>query len=169
MAMKTLYLNRHAKSSWKDSSLRDFDRPLNKRGRINADFLSVKFAQNHGVDKILSSPAVRALTTAITFAKALGIEEDEVSQNKDIYGASIEEMMAIINGIEDENDTVMLFGHNPTFELLAAELDHNFNQAMVTCARVKIEFDFDSWAHLNGQQGHKSGSFPHQPLVLLVT
>lgn len=150
-AMKTLYINRHAKSSWKELNVRDFDRKLNKRGKINAKFMAERFAEESRVDMIISSPAVRALRTAENFAKALGIED--IRKEPVIYGAGIREMVLLINSISNEYDSALIFGHNPTFTDLAHHLDHNFSDHLVTCARVKLEFDLDDWEMIGSDSG----------------
>ena len=151
--MRTLFINRHAKSSWKHDGLRDFDRPLNSRGKINAKFMAEKFAAAEKPDLIISSPAERAKKTAFEFQNACSIPEEQFIFNENIYGASVEGMSKIINGISDKYSSVMLFGHNPTFTELAWYLDHNFNDHLVTCARVKIEFDLASWSLIGKNLG----------------
>lgn len=151
--MKTLFINRHAKSSWKNRSLRDFDRPLNKRGKINAPFMAERFAKEEKIDLIISSPAERAKQTAFAFQKACELPVEQFHFNENIYGAGVSEMLDIVNGISDEHGSVMLFGHNPTFSELAWFFDHNFNDHMVTCARVKVEFDVDSWSFVAKNSG----------------
>lgn len=143
--MKTLFINRHAKSSWKYHGMPDFDRPLNKRGKINAKFMAKRFASEEEIDLIISSPAERAKLTAIEFQNACSIPVDRFIFNEDIYGASVSAMVKITNAISDDHSSIMLFGHNPTFTELASFFDHNFNDHIVTCARVKVEFELDSW------------------------
>ncbi|NNC83061.1 MAG: hypothetical protein HKN79_05745 [Flavobacteriales bacterium] len=151
--MKTLYINRHAKSSWKDHSLRDHDRPLNKRGHINAEFMAARFAEETQVDAIISSPAVRALSTARYFAKALGKGENEIQVEPVIYGAGVREMVQLLDQLSDEIQSVIVFGHNPTFTDLAYHLDHSFTSHLVTCARVRIDFEIEEWAALGSDCG----------------
>jgi len=151
--MKTLHINRHAKSSWKDNSLRDYDRPLNKRGKINAAFMAEKFANDHTIDLIMSSPAKRAKRTAQYFAAALGIDENTIQYEEMIYGSDVSELMNLLKAVPKEIESVMLFGHNPTFTELAWHLDHNFRAHVVTCARVQIEFDVDDWSLIGKDLG----------------
>ena len=112
-----------------------------------------KFAREEDVDLIISSPAVRARSTAKYFAEALNIPKERVILDERIYGASVRDMLSIINGIDDMFDSVILFGHNPTFSSLASYLDHNFRDYMVTCARVKIEFDAGLWEQISEDTG----------------
>lgn len=151
--MRVLYLNRHAKSSWSQPYSADAERPLNRRGNTNALFMGKRFAQETQVDLILSSPAKRALQTANYFAEALGIAEGDISIDSGIYGASVGEMMEIINALDKGRERVIVFGHNPTFSDLAAHLDHNYTLDMVTCARVKLEFEFESWEEIGPNSG----------------
>lgn len=146
--MKTIYLNRHAKSSWSRPYTSDFERGLNKRGKINAEYMANRFADEIEDVKIVSSPAVRALTTARFFARSLGISDHDIKQVDLIYGASAREMLKLIQSFDDSWNSVILFGHNPTFTELATLLDHSFRDHMVTCARVKVVCDIDSWEHI---------------------
>ena len=83
--MKTIILVRHAKSSWKDPGLDDFDRPLNKRGKRNAPFMGGKLKKRDILpDLVLSSPAKRAKKTAIAVAKALGYPKKEIKESLEI-------------------------------------------------------------------------------------
>jgi phosphohistidine phosphatase len=151
--MRVLYLNRHAKSSWSQPYNTDAERPLNKRGKVNALFMGKRFAQETRVDLILSSPAKRALQTANYFAEALGIADSDIAIESGIYGASVGEMMTIINALDQGHEHVIIFGHNPTFSDLAAHIDHNHDLDMVTCARVKLEFEVESWDEIGANSG----------------
>jgi len=131
MNTKKLYLLRHAKSSWKDFSIRDFDRPLNKRGKRDAPMMAERMAQR-GIapDVILSSPAKRAKSTAKQFAKAL---DRKVTYIDAIYEASISRLTEIINEAFETHDTVMLIGHNPSLTVLGSSLtDHHFDNIPTT-------------------------------------
>ncbi len=152
--MKTIYLNRHAKSSWNHPYSSDFERGLNKRGKVNAEYMSKRFALETRDVIIVSSPAARALSTARYFAKAMGIKDQEIIQVALIYGAGAREMLELIQSFDDSWNSVILFGHNPTFSELASLLDNSFQDHMVTCARVKISCDVDSWKHVIPDIGH---------------
>ncbi len=151
--MKALFLNRHAKSSWKNSELSDFERPLNKRGKTNAEFMAKRFANECEVDKYITSPAVRAKRTARQFLKAAGGIDSDLFINERIYGAAVRDMIQIIDSLDDNWNSVILFGHNPTFSALANYLDNDFQEHLVTCARVKMEFDVDSWSEVSANTG----------------
>lgn len=151
--MKTIYLNRHAKSSWNRPYTSDFERGLNKRGKLNAKFMAERFALEVKHVQIISSPAVRALSTAKQFALAMGALEKDILQTDSIYGAGTDDMLKLIQDLDDTCSEVILFGHNPTFTDLAYELDHSFQDHLVTCARVKIECEVDSWTHVSSDIG----------------
>ena len=118
--MKTVYLIRHAKSSWKDLSLRDIDRPLNKRGKRDAPFMG-QLLKEQGVqpDALISSPANRAYTTACHFAKVFGIEKAAIIKEAAIYEAWTKDILSIIQQQPLDRHTICLFGHNPTFTSVA--------------------------------------------------
>ena len=92
--MKRLTLIRHAKSSWDDASLPDFDRPLNERGLRDAPKIGVHLAQNSITlpDKIISSPALRGISTACLIAKEIGYPEDTIELEPRLYEASLHQL-----------------------------------------------------------------------------
>src|SRR5688500_4533393 len=113
-SLKTLVLVRHAKSSWKDASLPDRDRPLNRRGKRDAPEMGRRLAQLVGTpDLIVSSPAARALATARVFAEAVDYPVDGIREEERIYEAAPTEILDVIRDIDDDVDGVPLFGHNP--------------------------------------------------------
>src|SRR6476659_2397420 len=108
--MKTLFLIRHAKSSWDDTALPDKDRPLGDRGRRDAPKMGKRLAKRDvKPDLILSSPARRALTTAESVAKKLDYK---------LTGA-VHDLLNVIHKVGDKLERVMLFGHNPELTELA--------------------------------------------------
>ena len=119
--MKTLYINRHAKSSWNEDGISDFDRPLNKRGMRDAPFMAKVFAEkSNGVDLILSSPANRAITTANFFSEALGFAPSEVKTDEGIYLASTQDLLRIIAGNGDSIDFLVdQFSHDSGLRFLS--------------------------------------------------
>ena len=146
--MKQLYIIRHAKSSWKNLTLDDFDRGLNKRGKKDAPFMGHKLKQKNTLpDIIISSPAKRAKTTAQIIAKEIGFSKD-IEFNHNIYEANINTLHKIITSIDDKNNIVFLFGHNPYLNELV-ENYINFYDNIPTCGVVKIEFDSKSWKDIN--------------------
>ena len=162
---KILYLVRHAKSSWKDSTLSDMDRPLNKRGRrTSPDMGRRMLAQGHKPDLIISSPANRAFSTACNIAIELGIDESEIVTDEDLYFAGAEGMLNVLEGVDDRYRKVMMTGHNPTMEYLANRLGNSSVISMPTCAIAIIGFDMASWADLYSTNGVLLGyDYPKGP------
>jgi phosphohistidine phosphatase len=144
--MKTLFLVRHAKSSWDDPTLDDKDRPLNDRGKRDALKMSERLAER-GVkpDLIISSPAVRALRTAEAFAEALDFERAGLLVKDQLYAAEPETLFEVIAAVADAHDVVMLFGHHPEITAVvqhwSPEVDH-----MPTCGVAEFTFKATRWA-----------------------
>lgn len=147
MITKTLYLIRHAKSSWGNPGLRDHDRPLNERGLHDAPKMAVFLAENAAnPDLIISSTAKRALTTALFFADTFQIPEENVRREAAIYEAHPSDVLNIIHALPDTESSVMVFGHNPTFTSLANVFSEDtFIENVPTCGIVKIVSTADSW------------------------
>lgn len=144
--MKTLFLIRHAKSSWDHTTLPDRDRPLEARGERDVAKMSKRLSQRHATpDLIMSSPAVRALATAKAIAKGLGYKLKGVVVNDRLYAATADALIAVIEELDDKLERVMLVGHNPEFTALAhhfcSEIAH-----MPTCAIAEFTFEANTWA-----------------------
>jgi len=144
--MKTLYLVRHAKAGWHDPAQADFDRTLTKRGHRQSEEMSRRLRKK-GVapERLVSSPASRALETAEIFADAFGIEQREIVQKIEIYEGGIDSLAAVVRSLADEENTAMLFGHNPAISAFAGWLIGNPAEAMNTCGIAKIELECDHW------------------------
>jgi phosphohistidine phosphatase len=144
--MKTLFLVRHAKSSRDDPTLADRDRPLNARGLHDAPVMGKRLAR-HDVQPslIVSSPALRALTTAQLFADQLGCARESIVIDERVYASTADTLLALIREFDDEHDCAMLFGHNPEFSELAGRLAGKALD-MPTCAVARFRFDVRSWA-----------------------
>ena len=158
--MKTVYLVRHAKSSWSDLSLDDFERPLNKRGKRDAPFMS-KMLRGLGVpvDAIVTSPARRALTTAEHFRDEFGLPDEHFIRDKNLYHAYSGEILRIINGISDAYQTVLVFGHNPGFTELANAFAHDYLPNVPTCGIVKLESTAEEWKDFSQKNTRRRGFY----------
>ena len=152
--MKTLYLCRHAKSSWADPGMDDFDRPLNERGLRNAPFMAMVF-KNRGepVDLLVSSPAKRALATAHHFATAMGLAPERFQQDQSMYLAEVHRLVQLINGLPPPIHRAMLFGHNPGFSDLVEYFCDTGIGSLPTCGLVRIDFALSEWTHLSRSTG----------------
>lgn len=144
--MKTIYLVRHAKSSWKDAYTADFDRPLNHRGKKSAPLMA-EMLKAMGVhpDHLVSSPANRALTTAELFAEALAYPEKQIEKRMEIYEGRASQLLNVVQEIPESSKTAMLFGHNPTITEFANLLAGSHLESMETCGVVRIDMDITSW------------------------
>lgn len=152
--MKRLFIIRHAKSSWRDSNLTDFDRPLNLRGQNDAPFMGEQLRLKEiRPDLILSSPAIRAKSTAQVIGGKLAYTE-EIVFDRDIYEATLNTLLTVVNNIDNEYETVFLFGHNPGFTHLVEYLSNEIIGNLPTCGVVGIAFDFDDWAMISSNTGN---------------
>jgi len=144
--MKTLYLIRHAKSSWKNADLADFDRPLNSRRRRDAPEMGRRLHQRQITpDAVLSSPARRAQSTALAIAEAVGFDPQDIAFRPSLYHASPEVMMKEIQRAEDSVSSLFLIGHNPGLTRLANSLCTTPIENIVTCGVYVLGFNADSW------------------------
>lgn len=155
--MKRLYLVRHAKSSWADSSLEDVDRPLNKRGRRDAPVMG-KRLMNRGavVEAIWSSPAVRAKETARLLAKAISFPRKTIQSHDEIYSGTMDDILEGIRGCSDTVDNLLLVGHNSVltdFANLLADPGGEEVDWLPTCGVAALEFSCSMWAQLQAGRG----------------
>lgn len=148
LPMKTLFLVRHAKSSRDDPTLSDRDRPLNDRGRHDAVAMARRLA-GRGVkpDRLLSSPARRALSTARRFADGLGIERESIAVDDRLYAGTAGILLSVIQGMDDRAGALMLFGHNPEMSSLAQQLSGRWTD-LPTCAVAEFRFDTARWSEV---------------------
>lgn len=151
-AMKTLYLLRHAKSSWADANLADFDRPLNDRGLDAAPFMGEYIAANNLVpDALLTSPARRAEQTARLVKDTASIPVS-IKFDERIYEASPQALNQVVSELGDDLNSAMLVGHNPGIEgfirFLSGELE-----PMPTASLAVIDLDIEKWSEVAAAKG----------------
>jgi phosphohistidine phosphatase len=155
--MKTVYLIRHAKSSWEDESLSDFDRPLNERGKADAPRMGKRLKEKDFTpDLLLSSPAKRALSTAKRIADALGFPKEKIKTDRALYHADEDELLSVIRSLNDKNDCIVLFGHNPGLTDFVNAMSHDQKKlidTIPTCGVVAFSFDLSSWKHIDFGKG----------------
>ncbi len=144
--MKKLYLIRHAKSSWSDPLVSDFERKLSKRGKRDGPFMAGKLAES-GVqpDLILASPAARAKKTALFMAKAVGYEPQNIVFDEDIYHASWNDLLGILQKTDDDLKLVFLVGHNYAITDLAEKLSGESLGNIPTSGIAALQCDVQSW------------------------
>lgn len=152
--MKTLTLLRHAKSGWNDPVARDFDRPLNDRGRRAAQTMGRHMrAIGLAFDQVVASPAVRVVETLEDVEKGYGRELHPAFDRR-VYLASGVTLLDIVNGLPDSAATALMIGHNPGLEDLAMMLVPDTGAALrdaletkyPTATLAEIALDIDSWA-----------------------
>src|SRR5258708_28191191 len=157
--MKKLYLVRHAKSSWDNLDLADFDRPLNNRGEID-DAGMGKRLKERGVhpDLMISSPAVRALATCQEMARAIGYDERKIVVDKRLYHADEEQLLSVVKQLSrhvGEMEAVVLFGHNPGLTEFANRLLDDTIDNIPTCGIVAGDLNIKSWKEASWACGER--------------
>jgi len=153
--MRRLTLVRHAKSDWSLPGQNDWDRPLNKRGQRDAPEMARRLRSRRlKPDMILSSPAVRALTTATVMARELKVPAALVQQDERLYLASPADLLAVVRELGGEAKHVMVFGHNRGITEWANELSEGDQiDNLPTCGVFTAQFDVSSWGDLVGHSG----------------
>jgi phosphohistidine phosphatase len=151
--MKTLLLIRHAKSSWDNAILHDRDRPLNERGRRDAPEMAARLVRNGiPIDRFVSSPAKRARKTAELFIREYGRKEEEILFIPELYNAELQTFYKVIAALDDKDDHVAIFSHNPGItafvnSLAVAQLDN-----MPTCGVFAVKSEASSWAGFSSSE-----------------
>jgi phosphohistidine phosphatase len=152
--MKTLYLVRHAKSSWKNPNLDDFERPLNKRGRKNAPFMGKVLKElKVAPDLVISSPANRAATTARIIAAAINYPLEKIRYSEAIYEFSENALFHVVKQIDDTVKKAMVVGHNPAINGLANYIGDQSISNIPTCGVFCVELDTSSWKKISEHCG----------------
>ncbi len=152
--MKHLYLIRHAKSSWADSRLPDFDRPLNKRGKRDAPVMGQRLAaRSVHFDLLLSSSAKRARRTAECIAAETGYKKADIVFDKQVYEADLSMLLSLIQQIDDRVHSLALVGHNNVITECAEWLTGRRIINIPTSGIAAISFSGDRWGDID----HKSG------------
>ena len=152
--MKQLLIMRHAKSSWGDPAVEDFDRNLNERGKEDAPEMGKRILKKgFKPDLIVSSPARRALKTAKDVARELGYDEKNIEQHFAIYEAAIEDVIHVIRNLEDQYERVIIVGHNPAFTGLVGYLGDALIENMPTAGAALLELNIKTWKQCAQQCG----------------
>ena len=145
--MKTLYLLRHAKSSWSFDDLSDQERPLNDRGRDDAPRMGQALARRGiKLDALVSSSAVRALSTAVLVARELGFAHEKITVDPALYRAEGDALVATVQALPDAAASALLVGHNPAITDAANALSPTAFNELPTAAVVCLRFAADRWA-----------------------
>ncbi len=144
--MKRLTLVRHAKSSWSEAGLPDFERPLNERGKRDAPGMGTRLAAaGFRPDRLVSSPARRARATAKRIAREIGYPRQDIVLEPDLYGAAPDALLAVIHGLPGALEHVALVGHNPGLTELHNRLADVRIDNIPTTGVVQLELAIDDW------------------------
>ncbi|MEQ1689528.1 MAG: histidine phosphatase family protein [Sphingopyxis sp.] len=161
--MKRLILLRHAKSGWDDPVARDYDRPLNERGRAAAASIG-RWAGQNGVtvDSIVASPAVRCTETLDLFQPAAEMARYEPHWDRRIYLASSATLIDVVRDLDDSDTAVLMCGHNPGMEDLILDLVPDdgstplrdlAEEQFPTAGLATIELDVAHWRDVDNRSG----------------
>ncbi len=148
--MKTIILIRHGKSDWGYEFLNDIDRPLNERG-YRETYQQSKWAKDNlpAPQLIISSPAIRAISTALIFARTLHYNEQNILIRHGIYDATTDDFLNNIHLLPTSIQTVLFFGHNPTITNLSNLLNsQSFIDNIPTSGIVRLDFNTNDWTKI---------------------
>ncbi len=150
--MKQLLLCRHAKSSWKDPALADFDRPLNKRGKRNAPIMGARLAARGMVPElILSSPAKRASKTAVRLCRGMQVSTGLIRLQEALYDTDCLGLLQVISQTDDSCRRLLLVGHNYELTELADALAPMDIYNVPTCGIVACTLAVSHWHDIRPQ------------------
>lgn len=155
--MKRVIIVRHAKAvpyGYDDDFTRDLtDRGVNDAQRIGKELKKMGITP----DKMISSPANRAIQTALLFAENLNFNKSQIVEIENLYGGmTTSGFIGLINSLTEEVQTVFFFGHNPSFQYFVNNLLERFSDNMPTCSTVAIDFDVDAWKKVEARSGKKA-------------
>ena len=152
--MKKLIIIRHGKSSWENTPLKDFDRPLNERGQQDASKMGQRLAIHSLMpDKFMSSPAKRAITTAFAIAEEIGFPKDEIHQDPNLYGATASDLLQVLASLDDTEKLVFLVGHNPGLTDFINSYMRYPLQILPTCGICCADFKINCWSEIFQKNG----------------
>lgn len=152
---KRLTLIRHAKSSWNNANLSDFDRPLNQRGQNDAPKMGQIIQRElPKIDYVLCSTSQRTRETLLLLNKALNLDQSKIGLQDALYHPSTKVIKNFIFRLPKNLDHVALISHNPATTELANQLqnEHHFDN-VPTCGVVHIQFDIVSWEEILSAKG----------------
>ena len=148
--MKTLYIIRHGKSSWEVDFVEDIDRALTERGVRDAYTMGKRLKDRETIPEIIySSPANRAIHTAIIMARVMQIPEDNILIRRGLYMAYKGDIKNIIDNTPEEISSLAIFGHNPSFGSLANKFLKEPLENLPTSGVIVLSFDIDSWKDIS--------------------
>jgi phosphohistidine phosphatase len=152
---KRITLLRHAKSSWKDEAMTDYERPLNKRGERDASMMGKRFVSRGARPSlIMTSTAKRARRTAKLIAREIGYPIEFIHGEKELYLASPEQILKVIAEQDNTFNNIILVGHNPGITELVNRLSDAHIDNIPTCGVATLEAELKDWSKLDGARCH---------------
>jgi phosphohistidine phosphatase len=153
--MKTIFLVRHAKAVKRDKGIPDFERQLVEKGRKRSiDMANRLIHEGIKPSLFISSPASRAIETAHVFAEVLDYDIQKILIKDVLYdGYTPGAFLDMVQKIDEQYDSIMIFGHNPTLTDFASLLAEDFNQNMPKTAVAGIKYDIDTWRNVIPGEG----------------
>jgi phosphohistidine phosphatase len=144
--MKQLFIIRHAKSSWADAGMDDFDRPLNERGKKDAPEMARRLLnKNISIDAFITSTAKRAQQTCKAFAETFEAEKNKIILKPELYLAPAEMFFKVISETDNVFNYIAVFAHNPGITGFANSLTYTRVDDMPTCAVYALHIHTKSW------------------------
>ena len=151
--MRSIYIVRHAKSSWENTAVTDFDRQLNERGKSDAPKMAKRLIKRKvRIDAFISSPAKRAKSTAKLFCEEFGADHDKIILAESLYHASPETFYSVIAGLDDKLKHIAIFSHNPGITDFVNSLCEVKTDNMPTCAVFAVETKAKKWSEFSGSE-----------------
>ncbi len=151
--MKQLLLIRHAKSSWADFSIKDFDRPLNDRGKKDAPMMAERLRKkNIDIDAFIASPAKRARKTAEAFVKELKDKKKDIEFYEELYLAGPSVFFDVISKTNDKHDTIAVFSHNEGITSFANMLTTTRIDNIPTCGVFAVKAKIKHWSEFESAE-----------------
>lgn len=150
--MKTLIIVRHGKSSWGYENVSDIDRPLKNRGIRNGYEMAGRLVSKGFIpDKIITSPATRALHSAMIFLRVLKVSLQDIAMDEILYHGMEQDIIDRLKSTDNNVNTLMIFGHNPTFTSLANVFTQGEIDNIPTTGVVILKFSTDKWNSISGK------------------
>ncbi len=153
--MKRLIFIRHAKAEEETSSISDFERSLTVKGKvISMGMAEILKKKDEFRGKIISSPAFRAIETALIFSRSLGYDPGKIAISEALYpGTGLQGLKGILEREGNEAGTIILFGHNPSITELPCLLARDGCEIMPKCGIISISFNIQKWSEIKQKTG----------------
>jgi phosphohistidine phosphatase len=154
--MKKLIFIRHSKAEDPTFDISDFERSLTTKGKYTANAMALRLKEKEkSIGTIISSPAFRAVETALIFSGIYRKPSNAIILDDNIYyNFTFKTLLEILSKVKEDEDTVTLFGHNPSFTELAFRLSAGECDSLPKCGIVAIEFNVNLWTEITKNTGN---------------